>query len=94
MALKLYAQATALFGWFVFAEALPPMWWVGASMLVAGSVIISRRDTEEKAREYTALPRHDEELEEQQLVAVDTGSGSGSGYEEDDAGGQKRRRGA
>ena len=40
-----------MFGWWVFAESLPGTWWIGAALLVAGSVIISRRDTEkEKAR--------------------------------------------
>ncbi|KAF2754426.1 hypothetical protein EJ05DRAFT_503962 [Pseudovirgaria hyperparasitica] len=35
---------TALLGRIVFTEALPPLWWVGAAMLVAGSVIIGIRD--------------------------------------------------
>jgi len=55
-------MATAFFGAWVFKEALPGTWWAGAAMLVAGSVIISRRDIEaEKAKaldggpEYTVL---------------------------------------
>ncbi|KAI0394382.1 hypothetical protein F5Y17DRAFT_262272 [Xylariaceae sp. FL0594] len=35
---------TALLGLFVFSESLPPLWWVGASLLVAGNVIIGRKD--------------------------------------------------
>lgn len=40
---------TALIGNLLFAERLPGLWWVGASMLIAGGVIIGQRDTEEKA---------------------------------------------
>lgn len=35
---------TALLGFFIFSEALPPVWWVGAAMLVAGNVIVGRKD--------------------------------------------------
>ncbi|ERS99910.1 hypothetical protein HMPREF1624_03278 [Sporothrix schenckii ATCC 58251] len=35
---------TALLGFAIFSEALPPLWWVGAAMLVAGNVIIGRKD--------------------------------------------------
>ncbi|KAL6861135.1 hypothetical protein J3F83DRAFT_747524 [Trichoderma novae-zelandiae] len=35
---------TAFAGLLVFSEALPPMWWAGASLLVAGSVIAGRKD--------------------------------------------------
>ncbi|KAI0438749.1 hypothetical protein F4803DRAFT_82190 [Xylaria telfairii] len=35
---------TALLGFVIFAEALPPLWWVGATLLVAGNVIIGRKD--------------------------------------------------
>lgn len=35
---------TALMGLAIFAESLPPLWWVGAAMLVAGNVIIGRKD--------------------------------------------------
>lgn len=44
-------------GWLIFAEALPPLWWLGASLLVAGSVIIGRRDEEEKARGAVPVDR-------------------------------------
>ena len=35
---------TAVLGFAIFSEALPPLWWLGASMLVAGNVIIGRKD--------------------------------------------------
>ncbi|KAJ2965216.1 hypothetical protein NUW58_g10929 [Xylaria curta] len=35
---------TAFLGFAIFAEALPPLWWVGATLLVAGNVIIGRKD--------------------------------------------------
>ncbi|KAG0130706.1 hypothetical protein HOY82DRAFT_363239 [Tuber indicum] len=41
-------MTTALLGWAVFTESLPPTWWLGASLLVAGNVIIGRRDEEDK----------------------------------------------
>ena len=39
---------TALLGAIIFSESLPGLWWLGASFLVAGSVIIGRRDEGEK----------------------------------------------
>ncbi|KAL2066504.1 hypothetical protein VTL71DRAFT_2575 [Oculimacula yallundae] len=35
---------TAVMGWLIFSESLPPLWFVGAALLVAGNVIIGRRD--------------------------------------------------
>ncbi|KAF7512241.1 hypothetical protein GJ744_002403 [Endocarpon pusillum] len=37
---------TALLGWLVFGERLPPLWWVGAGLLAAGNVVIGRREEE------------------------------------------------
>lgn len=37
---------TAVLGFLIFAEALPPLWWLGASLLVVGNVVIGRRDEE------------------------------------------------
>ncbi|KAI5861931.1 hypothetical protein GGS23DRAFT_119698 [Durotheca rogersii] len=34
--------ATALLGLALFAERLPPLWWAGAALLVAGNVVIGR----------------------------------------------------
>lgn len=38
---------TALLGLAIFAESLPPLWWAGAILLVAGNVIIGRGKQEE-----------------------------------------------
>ncbi|KAK7409542.1 hypothetical protein QQX98_008262 [Neonectria punicea] len=35
---------TALLGFVIFSEALPPMWWAGAALLVAGNVVVGRKD--------------------------------------------------
>ncbi len=40
---------TALLGLAIFSESLPPLWWAGASLLVAGNVIIGRKDEGEAA---------------------------------------------
>ncbi|MCJ1427984.1 hypothetical protein MMC29_005891, partial [Sticta canariensis] len=34
---------TALLGFAIFGERLPPLWWLGAGSLVVGNVIIGRR---------------------------------------------------
>ncbi len=39
-------MVTALLGWAVFSERLPPLWWVGAALLAAGNVVIGRREEE------------------------------------------------
>jgi hypothetical protein len=38
---------TAVLGFFIFTESLPPLWWAGAALLVAGNVIIGRREETE-----------------------------------------------
>lgn len=35
---------TAILGFMIFSESLPPLWWLGAAMLVAGNVIIGRKE--------------------------------------------------
>ncbi|KAI2626170.1 hypothetical protein GGS21DRAFT_530412 [Xylaria nigripes] len=40
---------TALLGLAIFAESLPPLWWAGATLLVAGNVIIGRQNEGEEA---------------------------------------------
>ncbi|CZR64958.1 uncharacterized protein PAC_14858 [Phialocephala subalpina] len=39
---------TAVLGWLIFSESLPPLWFLGAALLVAGNVIIGRRDEGEE----------------------------------------------
>ena len=41
-------MVTAVLGALVFSEKLPALWWLGASMLVAGSVIIGMREETDK----------------------------------------------
>ncbi|KAJ0115349.1 hypothetical protein J7T55_012627 [Diaporthe amygdali] len=60
---------TALLGLVIFSESLPPLWWVGATFLVAGNVIIGSKDEGEKAvgdessqdgsRGYESVPQTD-----------------------------------
>ncbi|KAH6676681.1 hypothetical protein B0J14DRAFT_636789 [Halenospora varia] len=38
---------TAILGFLIFSESLPPLWFLGAGLLVAGNVIIGRREEEE-----------------------------------------------
>ncbi|KAI0387371.1 hypothetical protein F5Y04DRAFT_240061 [Hypomontagnella monticulosa] len=44
---------TAVLGFMIFSESLPPLWWVGATLLVAGNVIIGRGKQEESAEPVT-----------------------------------------
>lgn len=45
---------TAILGALIFSEKLPGLWWLGAAMLVTGSVIIGMR---EETVENDAKPR-------------------------------------
>lgn len=50
---------TALAGFLIFSESLPPLWWVGAALLVAGNVIIGSKDESgesENGEGATVLP--------------------------------------
>lgn len=42
-------MVTAVLGAMIFSESLPGLWWLGAALLVAGSVIIGRREEGNKA---------------------------------------------
>ncbi|KAH9881946.1 hypothetical protein J1614_001117 [Plenodomus biglobosus] len=39
---------TAILSFIIFSESLPGLWWLGAAMLVTGSVIIGMREETEK----------------------------------------------
>ena len=39
---------TAIMSALIFSESLPGLWWLGAAMLVAGSVIVGMREEGEK----------------------------------------------
>lgn len=41
---------TALLGLAIFRESLPPLWWVGAALLVVGNVVIGRREEGEEEK--------------------------------------------
>jgi len=64
---------TAVLGFLIFSESLPPLWFLGAGLLVAGNVIIGRRD--EGVR--------DESLEEGVLAG--SGAGIGAGLDEEES---------
>ncbi|KAI1386105.1 uncharacterized protein F4822DRAFT_305400 [Hypoxylon trugodes] len=54
---------TALLGLAIFSESLPPLWWAGAAMLVAGNVIIGRGKQEDDAAATEAAVNEDERAE-------------------------------
>ncbi|TVY56517.1 hypothetical protein LCER1_G002168 [Lachnellula cervina] len=53
---------TAILGFLIFSESLPPLWFLGAALLVAGNVIIGRRDEgEDKDGDLEGGEREEEE---------------------------------
>lgn len=54
---------TAILGWIIFAEKLPPLWWVGAALLAVGNVVIGRRENAEKPGGTTGLDETRQEAE-------------------------------
>ncbi|KAH8681520.1 hypothetical protein BX600DRAFT_24844 [Xylariales sp. PMI_506] len=63
---------TAVLGFMIFSESLPPLWWLGAAMLVAGNVIIGQKegnDGDDKA----AVPAAEAEGEEEPLLSARDG---------------------
>lgn len=53
---------TAFLGLIIFSESLPPLWWLGAALLVAGNVIIGRReeaDPDKAADDSASTPAGD-----------------------------------
>ncbi|KAI0132687.1 hypothetical protein BJ170DRAFT_680566 [Xylariales sp. AK1849] len=46
---------TAILGLVIFSESLPPLWWLGAAMLVAGNVIIGRKEESGTATDDVAV---------------------------------------
>jgi hypothetical protein len=42
---------TAVLGFVIFSESLPPLWFLGAALLIAGNVIIGRREESEPAKD-------------------------------------------
>jgi multidrug transporter EmrE-like cation transporter len=64
---------TAILGWIIFGEKLPPLWWLGASMLAVGNVVIGRREEGEKPGGTVGLDETREEAEN--LLAEPGGEG-------------------
>jgi len=68
---------TALLGSLIFSERLPPLWFLGATLLICGNVIIGRRDNSStKAAnhdEYTPINQHSENEEEGEGTAEGQG---------------------
>lgn len=56
-------MVTAVLGWMIFGEKLPPLWWLGASLLAAGNVVIGRREEGEKPGGTVGLDETREEAE-------------------------------
>ncbi|KAF4469078.1 Transmembrane 42 [Fusarium albosuccineum] len=61
-------MVTAFLGAVIFSEVLPPLWWAGAALLVAGNVIVGRKDESKDAGAaaaaegpaYVPVPTEDE----------------------------------
>ncbi|RKL37087.1 hypothetical protein BFJ70_g7247 [Fusarium oxysporum] len=61
-------MVTAVLGALIFSEVLPPLWWAGAALLVAGNVIVGRKDETKDAGaaaaaegpSYVPLPTEDD----------------------------------
>lgn len=62
---------TAILGLAIFSESLPPLWWLGAAMLVAGNVIVGRKDEGVPTEQGTA----DEGEPARSAVGTESGSG-------------------
>ena len=62
---------TAVLGWLIFSEKLPPLFWLGASLLAAGNVVIGRREEGEKPGGTIGL---DETREEAENLLADPGA--------------------
>jgi uncharacterized membrane protein len=86
-------MVTAILGWMIFAEKLPPLWWLGAGLLAAGNVVIGRREEGEKPGGTVGLDETREEAEtllgevqtgrdEVDLVELDEASPEGRHYDE------------
>lgn len=73
---------TAILGFAIFAESLPPLWWLGAALLVAGNVIIGRKDEGSAAGEDAATASTTEESSSEQPLL----SGQQPRYDDDGAG--------
>ncbi|KAF7543513.1 hypothetical protein G7Z17_g10675 [Cylindrodendrum hubeiense] len=78
-------MVTALLGFVIFSESLPPLWWAGAALLVAGNVVIGSKDESKEASAtaggYVPVPGDDEGVlgrtgEDEDEDVIDLGRGS------------------
>lgn len=82
---------TAVLGFLIFSEKLPPLWFLGAALLVAGNVIIGRREEgEDKDDDHRAAENGEgvfaeegEGLLEDEEVQLDGDLASKEGTEDD-----------
>jgi len=87
---------TALLGFIIFSESLPPLWWLGASMLVAGNVIIGRKDAGgDTEQEHDASEEADDDgavvSRYRDDVDADENGLDDGGYRDDEESGRRRR---
>ena len=68
---------TAVLGALIFSENLPGLWWLGAAFLVAGSVIIGRREEGVKSETEATITGSHEPLLERDGV-------DGTGFQDED----------
>ncbi|RGP78458.1 transmembrane 42 [Fusarium longipes] len=60
-------MVTAVLGALIFSEVLPPLWWAGAALLVAGNVIVGKNDESKddgaaaEGPNYVSVPTEEEE---------------------------------
>lgn len=76
-------MVTAILGLIIFGEKLPLGWWAGASLLIAGTVVIGAQKEEEKVREGGQGEQSSSEdvgLQDANVIAKTLGAG---GLEED-----------
>lgn len=76
-------MVTALLGFVIFSESLPPLWWAGAALLVAGNVVVGSKDESKDASApeggYVPVPGDDEmqpERGNEDEDVIDLGRGS------------------
>lgn len=74
---------TAFTGLLIFSESLPPMWWAGASLLVAGSVIAGRQDEGEGPKD-AAAGESDESVPTGSNLELDGDVVTGERYRDED----------
>ncbi|KAI7786290.1 hypothetical protein LA080_004111 [Diaporthe eres] len=69
---------TAILGLMIFSEDLPPLWWVGATFLVAGNVIIGSKDEGGKAEGDESIPSSGQDGSHRYEIVPETDDNVGS----------------